>query len=276
MAKKRIYIGMNPATGGEIKLTKRPIPPEKLTLSQLKLEEEILLQFVPADQDRIKALYKAEIANWNKVKEQRKLIEQNIDNIKKEAHLRRQRSRHEYEKLSLLKKCFSGFEEVHQTQEEFNMMKTELDKLSKLPQYFQSQYTKDIKKITQLSRIRKAIAGKEQEKREEEKKKTARAIIAMHYGKSRDLAESVKKELKEQISISPQCPYCGGDLGKDPHCDHIYPVSKGGLSTQNNMVYICSGCNLKKRTFTLSQFIEKYSLQRVEIVKRLSKLGKDH
>jgi 5-methylcytosine-specific restriction endonuclease McrA len=78
------------------------------------------------------------------------------------------------------------------------------------------------------------------------------------------------------MNIDPRCPYCGKDMGNDPHCDHVYPVSKGGLSTPQNMVYVCLDCNLKKTDLTLTQFIKKHGVRRLEIEERLEKLGKDY
>ena len=60
-----------------------------------------------------------------------------------------------------------------------------------------------------------------------EKKARYKATIAGYEGKSRKLAESVKG----QLDIYDHCPYCGGNIGIEPHADHIYPVSKGGRST---------------------------------------------
>lgn len=110
------------------------------------------------------------------------------------------------------------------------------------------------------------------------KRKTNRAakeaIAAAHINKSRELAVSVKRELLEQKRVLPFCPYCVGALGPDPHCDHIRPVALGGLSTQDNMVYVCADCNRRKRDLTLTQFIKKHGLNRESIEKHLDDLGK--
>ena len=129
-----------------------------------------------------------------------------------------------------------------------------------------------------LSRIQELISQKE---KKEAKRKAERAVIAAYKGKSRTLANQIKSELRRQIGIDPHCPYCGWYMTDDQHCDHIYPISKGGLSTPQNMVYVCSDCNLKKNGLTLTQFIKKYDkdrdvLGRVEIEQNLEKLGKDY
>jgi hypothetical protein len=81
--------------------------------------------------------------------------------------------------------------------------------------------------------------------------------------------------LKTSIALTDTCPYCNKPIGNGPHLDHIYPVSKGGQSRSNNMVWICAKCNGSKRNLTLTSYITKYSLNRSEIEQRLSRLGKD-
>lgn len=89
-------------------------------------------------------------------------------------------------------------------------------------------------------------------------------------GKTRAVAAKRKKAL----SRKHPCPYCGGPLGKAPVNDHIYPVARGGLSTNDNMVFACTPCNQKKRDFTLAEFIHRYGLDMAEVHKRLMKQNK--
>jgi len=76
------------------------------------------------------------------------------------------------------------------------------------------------------------------------------------------------------------CPYCSGEMGtfsgiNAAHFDHIYPVSKGGLGTVENTVFICSDCKTKKSDMTLNAFIIKYSLDKDAIFQYLYLLRKD-
>jgi 5-methylcytosine-specific restriction endonuclease McrA len=80
--------------------------------------------------------------------------------------------------------------------------------------------------------------------------------------------------MKKQLTKSKRCPYCLGSLA-DSHVDHIFPVSKGGLSIESNLVFVCADCNTKKRNLTLRAFAVKFRLDREAIEKRLLKLGKD-
>ena len=97
------------------------------------------------------------------------------------------------------------------------------------------------------------------------------AQVAEVLGKSRQLAATVKSKLPRHHP----CPYCGGSLGENPHADHIYPVSKGGQSRPQNMVYVCYRCNMKKGDHTLANFIYRYKLDRDIIERRLRQLGKE-
>jgi hypothetical protein len=101
-----------------------------------------------------------------------------------------------------------------------------------------------------------------------------KAIFNSSIVKTRVLAEITKKRLEIEKSKYPNCPYCNNSLGDNPHCDHIHPVSHGGLSTVVNMVYICSSCNLQKKDYTLREFISMCNLNRDEVEDKLLRMGK--
>ena len=46
------------------------------------------------------------------------------------------------------------------------------------------------------------------------------------------------------------CRYCGASLAEEPHLlleiDHIVPVSKGGMTTEDNLQTLCWKCNRSK------------------------------
>jgi 5-methylcytosine-specific restriction endonuclease McrA len=119
----------------------------------------------------------------------------------------------------------------------------------------------------------------EQEAKEAEQKRMQKeglrdAIVAAFLAKTRDLADDIKKHLVDQAVECPCCPYCGGEYGDEPHADHIYPVSRGGLSTLENMVLVCGMCNLKKSDKTLREFIVQYKMDRCFIETSLVRLRK--
>jgi 5-methylcytosine-specific restriction endonuclease McrA len=99
-----------------------------------------------------------------------------------------------------------------------------------------------------------------------------RGIAARDSGRMRERGWRVKKKL---MLKQAECPYCGSDLGDRPHADHIYPVSKGGLSIEANMVLACESCNNKKGTLTLQAFIKAFALDRDAVEERLRQLRKD-
>ena len=61
----------------------------------------------------------------------------------------------------------------------------------------------------------------------------------------------ITKEIRDAVldRDSYTCRYCGGKDGPF-HCDHVYPESKGGETTVNNLVTACEKCNCKKGSKT--------------------------
>jgi 5-methylcytosine-specific restriction endonuclease McrA len=119
----------------------------------------------------------------------------------------------------------------------------------------------------QLSILVKKEANKEKEKK---RKQRQGAIVASYTDKSRQAAEQVKR----QLQIDKNCPYCDKRIGETPHADHIYPIARGGLSVDENMIYVCAECNRKKSDMTLREFIKKFDLNRGAIERKLERLGK--
>ena len=42
-----------------------------------------------------------------------------------------------------------------------------------------------------------------------------------------------------------KCVYCGNDVTA-PHCDHVIPVTRGGMSDLSNLATACGSCNASK------------------------------
>jgi 5-methylcytosine-specific restriction endonuclease McrA len=125
--------------------------------------------------------------------------------------------------------------------------------------------------------LQKYLTVEQREQREKQKKdiqrqriSELRAISAQMTGKARELATRTRSRLAATV----KCPYCNGEL-LNPHADHIYPLSKGGLSVESNLVLVCAECNNRKANMTLRAFTLKFGLDRTAIEKRLLKLGKD-
>ena len=128
----------------------------------------------------------------------------------------------------------------------------------------------DIKIIkTKIKKIKVIISEKIDKKNISDTRKIDKARIASHDQKSREISKRIS------VEKTPKCPYCGNNLGRSPHRDHIYPIAKGGMSIERNLVYVCMDCNLKKSDLTLNQFINISGLNRDFIENNLNELGKD-
>ena len=81
-------------------------------------------------------------------------------------------------------------------------------------------------------------------------------------------------DLQHLVQRTSDCPYCGGPLGGTPHLDHIHPVSCGGLSVLENLVWACQRCNGLKSNKTVLEFCEQSSLDFSTVIHRLRSQGK--
>lgn len=123
----------------------------------------------------------------------------------------------------------------------------------------------------EIAMYQRALKAKAEKERIELKEyDSARAAKAAYEGRTREEAAQVRR----QLDVPDECPYCAGELGEGAHADHIYPVSRGGQSTVENMVLVRSSCNMAKGDKTLREFIESAGLNRGEIESRLERLGK--
>jgi len=130
----------------------------------------------------------------------------------------------------------------------------------------------------QEAELLEAIVRVEEEEEKARRKyggdKLTIAAAAAYFGKTRDEADKLRSTLRLQLDIIPNCPYCGGAIGEVPHVDHIYPVSKGGLSIPENLVLVCADCNLGKSDQTLRKFVKSRGFDWERIESTLEKLGK--
>jgi 5-methylcytosine-specific restriction endonuclease McrA len=118
--------------------------------------------------------------------------------------------------------------------------------------------------------------------RKREQQRSLRARAAQTSSEQRDLAKPLrdKRQFNRQRKIVPCCPYCEGVLGdfSGEDCaelDHIYPVSKGGLSVLGNTVFVCKNCNRLKGNKTLRHFAGERGYSLEQIFLHLDRLGKD-
>ncbi len=103
-----------------------------------------------------------------------------------------------------------------------------------------------------------------------------RAIAAAVNGKSRERADTLKVTMRAQFEISSDCPYCASPISDAVELDHIIPVKRGGLSTSENLVFVCRSCNQAKGDQTLAMFLKTRGVERDRVEAALDKLGKHY
>ena len=92
---------------------------------------------------------------------------------------------------------------------------------------------------------------------------------------ARSKQASAKRRLASQLNTFNRCPYCEEKLSfEQSHVDHIHPVSKGGLSEDDNLVLVCAPCNTSKGRKTLRAFCRDADLNYDVVVARLEMIGK--
>lgn len=68
--------------------------------------------------------------------------------------------------------------------------------------------------------------------------------------KDNDRQRYIPRDIKDKVVCRDHgtCRYCGLELeyAEDIHFDHVYPWSKGGETTVENLVVSCETCNRKK------------------------------
>ncbi|MCI0561513.1 MAG: HNH endonuclease [Nitrososphaera sp.] len=123
------------------------------------------------------------------------------------------------------------------------------------------------------SLIRAKINSREIEK---DKIRELRAKVATTNAEKRSQAQRFRRDLHKQLKLLGTCPYCGGTLTEsNAHLDHIYPISKGGLSSSINLVFVCDRCNINKGDRTLRAFLKAFSFSEQFVYHHLELLQKD-
>lgn len=70
-------------------------------------------------------------------------------------------------------------------------------------------------------------------------------------GRQWDISLQCWRVLRQQVFERDGyvCQYCGRPVAH-PHCDHVFPLSRGGRSTLDNLVTACPACNCSKHDKT--------------------------
>ena len=103
-----------------------------------------------------------------------------------------------------------------------------------------------------------------------DKQQTLKSKAARLDDKIRSEAQSVRKRIKP----SDNCPYCTAPLDETMQLDHMYPIARGGLNLDTNLVFCCKSCNQKKSDLGLIEFVLQEGYDLNEVSSRLLSLGK--
>jgi len=70
--------------------------------------------------------------------------------------------------------------------------------------------------------------------------------------------KKISKEEREKIKMKyhGKCGYCGYPLNQRFHIDHILPFRSGGECVNENLLAVCTSCNLQKGGRRLEDFRE--------------------
>lgn len=57
-------------------------------------------------------------------------------------------------------------------------------------------------------------------------------------------------------NLNDCCRFCGAQLNKAGHIEHLTPLARGGSHNKNNITLSCYKCNLEKTSKTLDEYLE--------------------
>lgn len=85
--------------------------------------------------------------------------------------------------------------------------------------------------------------------------------------------ETFPPKVKEAIfkRDKHRCVICGNGIhnGYEIHADHVIPRSKGGKSTVDNGITLCSEHNILKKNYGQTVFLKKYVKKMLKIARRI-------
>jgi len=120
-----------------------------------------------------------------------------------------------------------------------------------------SAKVKQAKRESRLRHIEKAKATCKRYRESAKGQAIAKEARAKYTSKKKEVSDgtvtgpALKALMEDQRH---RCKYCDNVLTylkpKYIHLDHVFPISKGGLHTINNVVWSCASCNLSKSSST--------------------------
>jgi 5-methylcytosine-specific restriction endonuclease McrA len=111
--------------------------------------------------------------------------------------------------------------------------------------------------------------------RKEFKDERTKSLAKAKMNQVRNTSATLKRRHLARSGEFMKCPYCDIDFDASKLVlDHIYPVARGGLDTDENTVLVCSKCNRMKSDITLLLFCERMNFEFWDVCQRLKSLGK--
>jgi len=227
------------------------------TLAEIaKLESEITVSNIPMKLAELESLEKKESENYSKISKLK------LQKQPKTGLINRLLLENEIKPEAL--------KEINRLEQEQITLRTKIRTLESLKIKKQSYNSDSIKyKQEFIEKLDARITFLESKKDKLDSLKNKAAKTSLER---RVIGDTIKRKIPK----NSECPYCGIAITSTAHADHIYPISRGGESVVKNMVYVCSSCNLKKKDYTLNQFIDKFNLDRDAIFGKLKSLKKDY
>lgn len=128
--------------------------------------------------------------------------------------------------------------------------------------------------IGQIGKLKRRIYSLEDELKESRRFERAHGKTLAITARAKSDTRARVDKMRQLVERTSNCPYCGLALGSNAHLDHIHPVSCGGLSVLDNLVWACDRCNGLKSDRTVMEFCELAKLDFLAVASRLKALGK--
>ena len=243
------------------------------------LHKELRAKYEDCSEIELDELYQEFKSEYEQLKTYSDLQKQDEDRAKdllkkwRAAHLEIKREeRAAYSRMGTLQQIGSIFSRPKHLSAEHEEAKKKADQLhSQHMNHQTNKYSEEVAKRKKIYHELKVIS----ELRKQIKDKRVRSLANAKINKVRSTSSSTKRKHVSKSGNIIACPYC-----EQVHetvemvLDHIYPVAKGGLDTDENTVLVCNQCNIKKSDKTLMVFCTQMKFDYAKVGARLMKMGK--
>lgn len=250
-------------TKSKTELLHRELRSKYEDFSEIELEK--LYQKLKSEHESLKTYADLQKQDEDKNKE--------LNNKRKVANLEVKREeRAAYSRMSTLQQIgsiFSTPKQLSQAHEEAMRKENQLHAL--YMSHKTDKYKAELARRKKIYHELKVLS----ELRKQIKDKRVRSLANATIKKVRSTSSATKrKHVSKSGNVIP-CPYCERTHETvEMVLDHIYPVAKGGLDTDENTVLVCKQCNTKKSDKTLMVFCTQMKFDYTKVGARLMKMGK--